>query len=151
MAWADPYEQLIATIIQDAVDVFHGDAYASNVSTDFASPRLEALTFLHGECFEQYCEMLNLDSGYIRKAGEIPDPSDQCPCESCRLDYRPEAFILAGRRRHNGLSRFADGERHHVIYQKRRVHLVVPQLSEGQPADNYLKRRSSNVYSSSKR
>jgi hypothetical protein len=135
------WRQLAVAIVLDAVDVYKSNEYPSNVGTDFSTPRMEALTFLHSNLYESMCDYAGADPRAVRDKHGIPQPSCMCACESCRTDYRPEAYILAAKRPSVRI-RFSNGSKHSVYWKKGKIYSVIPVNKEKSTNPRqYLKER----------
>lgn len=132
------YLELITQIIDSARTVWESGKYPSNVKKDgFVTPRMEALTFFHGQWFEDMMDMLDQEPViYLMKNG-IPVPSTKCSCESCRSNYRAEAKMLQEdedlvykiRGKAKLAYQFAPEEKHIVYWEEDKIKFVIPQES----------------------
>lgn len=144
----DGYARLAVAMIASAVEVYTSGSYPPNVSSGgFPSPRMEALTFLHGDLYEWLMDMLEIeDDTYLLSSG-VPLPSSSCPCESCRLDYTVEAILMEKDKdliyEIGGVPKLAyqfAPDEPHIVYWDDEIKYIMPyKKSSVLKADQYLK------------
>lgn len=144
------YLALITQMINSARTVWETGRYPSNVKKDgFVTPKMEALTFFHGQWFETMMEMLDQEPLVYLMTHGIPVPSTKCSCESCRSNYSPEARMLQEeedrvytiRGKAKLAYQFAPEEKHIVYWEEDEIKFVIPHESVSiMKASNYLEK-----------